>query len=334
MMKSRLTHRRIILILFGLQIAGQLLALVSALVTPLPEQMLMIFVSSGGLIVTAVLMYAYWRGWDYARHLLVGMFTLLVPLALQEPYLTQEPLLMVLAPPVLALIVGRPSWVLISGATILAVILVRAGGEGIYTSPRIVIPYLMLIGGMILSRLSVDTAQRLAEANAQAEEARAQADRNAEELARKAAQLEQQNEQQQRLLDLVATLETTAVPLVEGVLFVPLVGHIDSRRMERLTTRLLHDASAQRARLVILDIAGVPVMDMFVARGLVQMAQALRLLGCEVAMSGISPQVATTLTQLDVDLKQIRTVRGPQQLLADYMNAVPLVGLGDAAVSR
>jgi anti-anti-sigma regulatory factor len=319
-MKSQLTHRKIILILFGLQIAGQLMALVSVLVTPPPEQMLMILVSGGGLIVTAILMYAYWRGWDYARHLLVGMFTLLVPLAFQEPYLTQEPLFMVLAPPVLALIVGSPSWVLISGATILVLILLRAGGEGIYTSPRIVIPYVMLIGGMVLSRLSVDTAQRLAEANAQAEEANAQAKRNAEELARKAEELEQQNEQQQQLLDLVAALETPAVPLVEGILFVPIVGHIDNERMGRLTTRLLYDASAQRARVVILDIAGVPMMDLFVARGLVQTAQSLRLLGCEVAMSGISAQVASTLTQLDVDLSQIRTMRGPQELLMEHMN--------------
>jgi len=101
-----------------------------------------------------------------------------------------------------------------------------------------------------------------------------------------------------------------------------------------LTTRLLHDASAERARVVMLDIAGVPMMDIFVARGLVQAAQALQLLGCEVAMSGISPQVATTLTQLDVDLKLIRTVRGPQELLADYISGMHHFRLSDEGLPR
>jgi anti-anti-sigma regulatory factor len=81
--------------------------------------------------------------------------------------------------------------------------------------------------------------------------------------------------------------------IVAGVLFAPIVGHLDSRRTHALTSRLLESVNAQRGKVVIVDIAGVNAIDTAVARGLLNAAQALRLLGCEVVLSGISAEVAT-----------------------------------------
>jgi anti-anti-sigma regulatory factor len=106
--------------------------------------------------------------------------------------------------------------------------------------------------------------------------------------------------------------------MAEGVLFVPIVGHLDSRRAEILTTRLLQDVYQSRAQLVILDIAGVSVVDTGVAMAILQTAQALRLLGCTVYLSGISPHVASTLVELGIGLEEIITVRNPQDALAQY----------------
>ena len=118
-----------------------------------------------------------------------------------------------------------------------------------------------------------------------------------------------------RLLDLVATLETPAITLAEGVLFAPVVGHLDSRRSAALTARLLDAAHRQRADHVIIDIAGVSIVDSTVAQALIQTAQALRLLGCRVTLSGISSEVALTLTQQEIALSDIATVCSPQEAL-------------------
>ncbi|MDQ2995881.1 MAG: STAS domain-containing protein, partial [Chloroflexota bacterium] len=75
---------------------------------------------------------------------------------------------------------------------------------------------------------------------------------------------------------------------------------------------------AQRAELVILDIAGVSSIDTVVAHGLLHTAQALRLLGCAVTLSGISAEVAMTLVELDVDLENVTTARSPREALAAY----------------
>lgn len=169
---------------------------------------------------------------------------------------------------------------------------------------------------MALSRLATDNAQRLEEARRIAEEERA---RTAEALAlaqQRAEELEQRNAEQERLLQLISDLETPAITIADGVLLAPVVGRLDTRRAQALNQRLLETVSRQRVRLVILDIAGVSHVDESVAHSLIQAAQALQLVGCRVALSGISPAVAATLASLDITLPDVLTCRSPQEALS------------------
>jgi anti-anti-sigma regulatory factor len=131
--------------------------------------------------------------------------------------------------------------------------------------------------------------------------------------------MDDQIEQQRRLLDLISVLETPTLTLAEGVLVAPIVGHVDSARAKTLTERLLQQVARQRTRMVVLDIAGVTVLDTRVAQALLQTVQSIRLLGCDVAISGISASVALTLIQLNITLEGVTTVRSPQEALALYM---------------
>ena len=56
------------------------------------------------------------------------------------------------------------------------------------------------------------------------------------------------------------------------------------------------------------------------ARGLLNTAQALRLLGCAVTLSGISADVAMTLVGLDVGLENVATAGSPREALASYLD--------------
>jgi anti-anti-sigma regulatory factor len=314
---KRVSFRHVVLALIGLQGLASLLGLLALIGQPFN---LLGFASA---IISAVAMLvffvAYWRGYEWARAGTVIVTTLLNALiATQEPYLTQVPTLTVFIPPVLALVMTGPFWVLGVGVLQLVILLVRAQG-GVYVDPFFLIIYGLVIGGMALSRVLTDMAQRAAEDNARrASEALGQSERQAHELAQKALELEQQNTQQQQLLALVNTLETPVVMLADGVLFAPVVGHLDTRRAQELTSRLLHAANTQRARLMVIDIAGVAAVDTSVARALVEAARALRLLGCSVTISGISAAVAATLTHLGVALDGISTTRSPQDALTQY----------------
>jgi rsbT co-antagonist protein RsbR len=150
---------------------------------------------------------------------------------------------------------------------------------------------------------SQDAALQLAQQRAsEAEAARAEA-----EVAR--AEVEQlQQAEQQRLLDLVQTLELPIMPVGQHTLAVPLVGNLDSRRAASIQQRLLEEVTEQRAQVVVLDVTGISLLDTAVAQSLIQTAQAVRLLGARTLLSGIRPEVAQTLVGLDIDLGTLQSV--------------------------
>jgi rsbT co-antagonist protein RsbR len=312
------TQRTVTLALLGLLAVLTLLVLVSELITNTYANQ--VISTGGGFFLIVALFYLYWRGWEPARYIVLILITLLIALSPQEPFLTQQASLTIFIPGALALILATPAWVAGTTVFVYAILLFRAGGQGVYVNPITFALCGIVIGSIILGRLITDTAQRTAEENAQhAEQQRQIAEAQARELVDANELMSTQLDQQKELLDLVATLETPAIPLADGVLFAPIVGHIDTRRAQALTTRLLHEASAQRARLVVLDITGVTIVDTSVAKALLNTTRALQLLGCQVTVSGISASVAITLTQLGIQLQNVATARNPQEALAQHI---------------
>jgi anti-anti-sigma regulatory factor len=319
------TQRQVVLGLLSVMVVGSAALLLAQLASGGP--LLYLAGAAASSAAFGALLAAYWRGWYQARYVAVVLMTLLVALLIQEPFLTQVSTLSIIIPPILALILAEPAWVAGSAAVIYVTLLVRAGGQGVYTDPTTIAIYLMSVAGMILARFVTDTAQRLVRQHAQeVESARRQAELQAHELAEANDLMAKQLDQQQQLLQLVTTLETPVVPLADGMLLAPIVGHIDTRRAQALTERLLATVSAYRARLIVLDIAGVAVMDTAVARSLLQAVQALRLLGCEVVVSGISASTAMSLIHLGVNLEDVRAVRSPQDALVQFIRSAASPG--------
>lgn len=132
---------------------------------------------------------------------------------------------------------------------------------------------------------------------------------------RKQHELAEQQRQTEVLEQQTALLAELATPLLTinaTTVVMPLVGAVDTRRVQQITETLLAGVATRGARMVILDITGVPVVDTQVADALLQSAQAVKLLGAESVLTGIRPEVAQTLVQLGVDLRAI-TTRGTLQ---------------------
>src|SRR5262245_136102 len=111
---------------------------------------------------------------------------------------------------------------------------------------------------------------------------------------------------------LIQELAAPIVPIVEGVLLLPLVGTIDSRRAAHAMELALERIVAHQADVLILDITGVPLVDTGVANHLLQMTRAVKLLGAQVVLVGVSSEVAQTIVQLGVDLRDITTLANLQ----------------------
>jgi rsbT co-antagonist protein RsbR len=105
----------------------------------------------------------------------------------------------------------------------------------------------------------------------------------------------------------IRDLSSPVLPIHDGVLVMPLIGVIDSERAVILTQSLLHAIEQHRARTVLIDVTGVPLVDTQVAAVLLQAAAATKLLGAQPVLVGIRPEVAQAIVGLGVDLRSIVT---------------------------
>jgi len=106
----------------------------------------------------------------------------------------------------------------------------------------------------------------------------------------------------------IRVLSTPVLQVRERLLILPIIGVMDPQRARQLTEQLLRGIRTNRAKVVVIDITGVPVMDASVANHLVQTVEAARLLGAIVIITGLSPEIAQMLVTMGVDLGKMNTV--------------------------
>jgi len=102
-------------------------------------------------------------------------------------------------------------------------------------------------------------------------------------------------------------MSTPVTPIWDGILLLPLVGIIDSMRTADVMNKSLTKIAETRARVFVLDIAGVATVDTGVANQLIKITKATQFMGCEAIISGVSPAIARTMVELGVSVGDIRT---------------------------
>jgi PAS domain S-box-containing protein len=146
-----------------------------------------------------------------------------------------------------------------------------------------------------------------------------------EQTKAEAERIEMQEQIIQAQRDALRELSAPLLPISDTVVVLPLVGTIDSRRAQQVMETLLEGVADHNAELAIVDITGVQVVDTQVANALIQAAQAVKLLGAQVVLTGIGPTMAQTLVHLGADLSSIVT-RGTLQSGINYALSGALSG--------
>jgi rsbT co-antagonist protein RsbR len=334
----QITQRQSVIGFLGLLIVGGLIVLTFQILSH--ESLDQVLVACVGVIVISVLLIAYWRGWEQARHAVVVLVTLLVTASLAEPFLTKEVTFAVLIPPVIALVFTRPAWVIGSATLVLLGLIARAQGVGVYVQPITIVIYILVVGGMVLARLvlentsqAAERARRVAEETARALE-QANAGLEAQVVAR-TAQLQARTDEQARLmaeqaqlLDALEQQQTTiraqsvpVIPVSATTIIMPLIGALDTDRLRHLQREALRALEHLSARQLVLDITGVSVVDSPVAQGILSVVQAARLLGAEVMLVGIRPEAAQAIVELGLNLQDLRTYRDLASALGSGISA-------------
>ena len=124
-------------------------------------------------------------------------------------------------------------------------------------------------------------------------------------------------------------MSTPVTQIWEGVLFLPIVGIVDSKRAQEIMNTTLKKISQTQSRAFIMDISGVAVVDTAVANYLIKVTKATRLMGCECTISGLSPGIAQTIVELGIDVGRVMTTATMQDALVDAFQRLGLNVGGD-----
>jgi len=127
------------------------------------------------------------------------------------------------------------------------------------------------------------------------------------ELQKTLAELRDSTSQREQLSAAVRELSSPVVPVLNGILVMPLIGAIDNERADLLLGSLLGAIEKHGATFVIIDVTGVPLIDTHVAKVLLQAARAAQLLGTQPILVGLRPELAQTIIGLGVDFSSLIT---------------------------
>jgi rsbT co-antagonist protein RsbR len=126
----------------------------------------------------------------------------------------------------------------------------------------------------------------------------------------------------QRQAIILEELSTPLIPITDEILVMPLIGTVDEQRSEQLIDALLQGVISRRTRVAIIDITGIKTMEAAGIEGILKAVKAVHLVGAEVALTGIRPEVARLLVAQGHDLGAVRTFGSLQNGIVDAMKRV------------
>jgi rsbT co-antagonist protein RsbR len=279
-------------------------------------------VSITSAVLMSILLFLHLRNWAYSHLALVLVLAALIVIGSDPDFVRSQVSIAIFVPTIIASITLAPRWILpvflfmIIGIALRMTIYNGSFSFAIlgptYELRNFLVLLISAIGLTFASSLSRG-AQQAAEQNAQkAQDARriveaqsqalekevqvAQAARAETEKASRALTEQLATIQSQRAV--IQEMSVPILPITAQALLMPLIGALDTTRLQMLQERGLLALERNAARYLLLDVSGVPIIDTQVAAGLLQLVEAARLLGAQVVVVGVRPEVAQSIVGL------------------------------------
>ena len=122
-------------------------------------------------------------------------------------------------------------------------------------------------------------------------------------------------ERESLLRQTLQAVSTPIIPVLPATFVVPLLGSFDSERVDDLAQVVLNEVYKQRARQVIFDFTGMQVPEARSMQRMMQLIEAVNLLGTKIILVGIGAELAQSLVALDISL-------GDKHIAANLQTAV------------
>jgi rsbT co-antagonist protein RsbR len=90
----------------------------------------------------------------------------------------------------------------------------------------------------------------------------------------------------------ILRLSNLVLPIWSNVLLMPIIGRVDAERADLLCQTVVEEAVRTGARVVILDVSGVPAVSRDLAHTLRRFSETLHIVGTRMVLCGVRPQLA------------------------------------------
>ncbi|WP_368504827.1 STAS domain-containing protein [Alkalihalophilus sp. As8PL] len=111
-------------------------------------------------------------------------------------------------------------------------------------------------------------------------------------------------------------LNVPIIPITKGISILSVQGIIDQSRGEKILQTVLNYASEEHVEHFLLDVSGLIILDGIFPRTIIELAQALQLMGIQTFLTGVTPQIAIhEVDNQPLKHLNVKTVSNPETAL-------------------
>lgn len=121
---------------------------------------------------------------------------------------------------------------------------------------------------------------------------------------------------------LVEHLSVPIIPISTSVAVLPLIGMIDSYRIQTIEEKVLMDISSIKIQTLIMDLSGIADMEINVIVHFKKILSGIKMMGCDAVLTGLRAELVRKMIHAGVTFeKQAETKGTLQQTLREYLVA-------------
>lgn len=113
--------------------------------------------------------------------------------------------------------------------------------------------------------------------------------------------------------ELVEDLMVPVIPLTSTIGILPLIGTVDSYRMQTIQEKVLHQIYELKIHTLIIDLSGVVMMEKEILNSLEKVLDGMNMMGCKPIMTGIRPEIIQAMVDFGVTFDQKAETKGTLQ---------------------
>ncbi|MGN7485525.1 STAS domain-containing protein [Priestia megaterium] len=120
--------------------------------------------------------------------------------------------------------------------------------------------------------------------------------------------------------ELVEHLSVPVIPLSQSIAVLPLIGMIDTYRIQTIEEKVLTAISDLKIQTLIIDLSGAANMEMHVINHFQKVLTGISMMGCKAILTGLRADLVRTMIHSGISFEEKAETKGTlQQTLKEYL---------------